>query len=331
MTKKDYTLLIYNYLNGIISEKDQLDLHQWLSVPGNQKQFEEIKNIWELTKESTHANPHKVISGKIELETRIREIARQESRITRLKRQSSWLAGTFAMIIVLVLILLSPYYILDEKRLIMTNLYSESQTQTILPDSSMVSLNDSTRITYEESHKLRKLTLSGEAFFNIKEDQHKPLVVHAGLVQVKVTGTSFAVQAYPGQYVKVILESGEVTVSLGDKSVILRNSGEMAVIDTAFYKKENTNPNLLSWYSRTYHFDKTALREIIHLLEKDFRVSIAVEDKGLLNCRFSGRFKQNESLGTIMNVICLSLNLTTKSNGLNYTITGTGCPENEFQ
>lgn len=83
--------------------------------------------------------------------------------------------------------------------------------QTImLPDSSVVMLNGNSRITISKDY--REVTLTGEAFFDIKHDAAHPFVVHTNDYKVRVLGTSFNVRAYPGTKTETDLITGKVEI-----------------------------------------------------------------------------------------------------------------------
>src|SRR5690606_4549797 len=70
-----------------------------------------------------------------------------------------------------------------------------------LPDGSTVLLNTGSTLDFPEAFdaQTREVRLSGEAFFNIREDQARPFVVHTGALKTTVLGTSFNVKAYEGE------------------------------------------------------------------------------------------------------------------------------------
>ncbi len=82
-----------------------------------------------------------------------------------------------------------------------------------LPDGSMVWLNAGSKMTYNNffSAKNRKVTLTGEAYFDVTKNGTIPLVVDCNGLQVKVLGTRFNINAYDvGVMAEVVLEEGAV-------------------------------------------------------------------------------------------------------------------------
>src|SRR5690554_2680051 len=68
----------------------------------------------------------------------------------------------------------------------------------ILADNSNIWLNANTTLRYptQFSRKNRTVYLDGEAYFEVSRNRKKPFIVKTGLGEVKVTGTSFNVEAY---------------------------------------------------------------------------------------------------------------------------------------
>jgi transmembrane sensor len=71
----------------------------------------------------------------------------------------------------------------------------EKNIEVLLADGSTVYLNRDSRLTYPESFRgeSRRVSLSGEAYFDIAPDTKHPFIIDAGKASVKVLGTSFNV------------------------------------------------------------------------------------------------------------------------------------------
>jgi transmembrane sensor len=115
-----------------------------------------------------------------------------------------------------------------------------------LPDSTLVKLNKNSRLTFykKNNRSERKVTLSGEAFFQVKRDTLKTFIVSAEKAEVRVLGTSFNVRAYAGEEITVVdVSEGIVEVSLADdqnnkKSVLLTENQKLVYNKhSGFYEK----------------------------------------------------------------------------------------------
>ena len=87
---------------------------------------------------------------------------------------------------------------------------NESRSIT-LPDESKVVLNENSTLSYHYAGDIRKVVLSGEAFFDVAKDPRHPFVIQSEDVETKVLGTSFNIRAYPDEgKVKVSVKTGRV-------------------------------------------------------------------------------------------------------------------------
>ena len=99
--------------------------------------------------------------------------------------------------------------------------------KTILPDGSTVWLNAGSRIRYASDFILskREVFLDGEAYFDVKQDQAHPFIVHVGNIAIRVLGTEFNVQAYPHEdHIETTLIKGKVQFQIDgnpDNKIIL--------------------------------------------------------------------------------------------------------------
>lgn len=79
---------------------------------------------------------------------------------------------------------------------------SQGNRKTImLPDSSVIMLNGNSHLSVSKNFDAqhREVTITGEAFFDIKHDAAHPFVVHTSEYRIRVLGTSFNVNSYPGE------------------------------------------------------------------------------------------------------------------------------------
>jgi ferric-dicitrate binding protein FerR (iron transport regulator) len=121
-----------------------------------------------------------------------------------------------------------------------------SKTQLILPDNSKVLLSPGSDLRYPEQFgKLREVILSGEGYFDIKQDENSPFIVRTASLNIQVLGTRFNVRANPIDSVfEVFLKEGAITLAIpnrigflhpairllpGQKAKYFRQSGEFTI------------------------------------------------------------------------------------------------------
>jgi ferric-dicitrate binding protein FerR (iron transport regulator) len=196
---------------------------------------------------------------------------------------------------------------------------SEPLTSYELPDGTVVSLNSETKLFFPEEFdgNTREVSIEGEAYFDVKPDPTKPFIISAGKAQIKVLGTSFNVNAYPGtDKVEVIVETGKVRVTRktdntsetnelildpGDKGTLLYATGILL-------KSKNEDENFLAWKTRNLIFRGTSLREVVATLEKVYRTNIDIADETLDELMLTGQYN-GYTVEFILEVIASTLQL----------------------
>jgi ferric-dicitrate binding protein FerR (iron transport regulator) len=197
----------------------------------------------------------------------------------------------------------------------------------VLPDGSVVTLNSRSKIVFPKQFKgeIREVTITGEAFFEVKPNPEKPFVINAGEAKIKVLGTSFNVSAYPeNEKVEVVVESGRVEVSHIESDSIEKNArisltrGEKGTLlknDKSLEKSRNNDQNYLAWKTHNLIFEETPLSKVISHLKKTYHIDIEISDKELNNLVLTAEF-DNKPVDFVLNVVQLTfdLNLTKENN-----------------
>jgi len=137
-----------------------------------------------------------------------------------------------------------------------TTHHGEKQ-KIILPDGSRVFLNSNSTLAYNHDWKdseKRKVRLSGEAFFQVREKAHKgrkvKFVVMTKNIEVEVVGTEFDVNTRNEQ-TQVFLNSGRVNLKIPEKQqTVPMHPGEIMEYDPAtgrLINRKSGQSSLISW------------------------------------------------------------------------------------
>ena len=100
-----------------------------------------------------------------------------------------------------------------------------ARSEIRLNDGTEVMLNAGSSIKYSSDYNLnnRNLVLEGEAYFKVAREPPLPLVVNAGNIDIKATGTEFNVKAYSDDgMIETTLVVGEVEISSKGKNNKIR-------------------------------------------------------------------------------------------------------------
>ncbi len=179
-----------------------------------------------------------------------------------------------------------------------------------LSDGTIVKLNAGSRLRFPETfgETERKVTLEGEAFFNVKRDENKPFKVETEELTTIVLGTSFNVKSYKDESkTSVAVKSGKVKVMKSNEveisgSVLILEKDEMVSFNATNYeliKKESIPESELAWINNTILFEHTGFEQVQHTLSRWYGVEFNTETSNDFEGGFSGRYT-NETLEIVL-------------------------------
>jgi transmembrane sensor len=232
---------------------------------------------------------------------------------------------TFARIAAMVVIVAGLGWLLFEvaapQNIIVASAGDERNVEVMLADGSTIYLNRNSSLTYPKHFKnsSRKVSLEGEAFFDIARDASRPFIINAGKATVKVLGTSFNVITDNGNdEVEVFVSSGTVMVTSADgsRSETLEPDYVGRISDREASQMRNTNVNYLSWHTNMLVFDGERLENVFTDLKRTFNIDIIAADPAINDYRLTSPF-EDQPHDTIIKVICTTFNLhSAKEDGI---------------
>ncbi|MCO4294566.1 FecR domain-containing protein [Solitalea sp. MAHUQ-68] len=150
-----------------------------------------------------------------------------------------------------------------------------------LSDGTEVWLNSDSELRFplEFNADQRVVYLKGEAFFKVTKNPKKPFIVKVNeSLDVQVLGTSFNVNSYASNALKVALVEGSVKLnSKGEESLL--KPGFMATYSPAggFSQSTFDDQLVLSWMRGIYFFNNANLNEINEIVQRWYDVKIMAE------------------------------------------------------
>lgn len=186
-----------------------------------------------------------------------------------------------------------------------------------LDDGSVVYLANNTQLSLPRHFDTdeRRVRLQGEAFFDVSHDPMQPFRIEASNALIEVMGTSFSVKTFSEGQLEVYVEEGLVRVNLGgDQEVpVMVTAGEVLQVDGQQYQKAPANDLLLAmWRHDRMHFKDESLENILRVINRNYNVSLMLQDPALGKRQLTVTFFNN-SLSTITELICLSMNLEARN------------------
>lgn len=174
----------------------------------------------------------------------------------------------------------------------------------VLADSTKVYLNAGTELRYPLcfSGERREVYLKGEAYFEVKRDEERPFVVHAGGADVTVYGTCFNVNNYAQDRVETVLVEGKVGMSDGREEVRLApgQKGTFAADKPGIRVEEVEVYAYVAWKDGNFVFDNERLEEIMEELARWYNVEVFYAREGVKEERLSGDMKRYKDVRSLL-------------------------------
>lgn len=185
------------------------------------------------------------------------------------------------------------------------------QYQLILPDGSKVWLNAASTLRFPVAfnNKERKVTLTGEAYFEIAANAKAPFKVDTKTAEVNVLGTSFNINAYDNEAAeKTTLIEGSVRVNLQHGAVLLQPGKQLQYIKTTKQLTVNTNVDVdkvLAWKNGEFQFTGADIATIMREVERWYDVDVVLEGN-ISTEKFVGMIPRNMKLSQFLEVLALN-------------------------
>ena len=188
----------------------------------------------------------------------------------------------------------------------------------VLPDSTVVYLNEASRVTYTNSYaEERRVRVDGEVYFDVVKGRGTFLVDVGDNASIEVLGTKFNVVAFEEKdSVIATLEEGSIKFVGGDREVLLEPDQQLVYdrktlgcqvsdVDASAYT---------AWKEPVYKYTSITMAELCHELELLYGLNIRL-NPSLGNIRVSGSFKRKDDIETILGVMEKRMQFQWQRNG----------------
>lgn len=170
-----------------------------------------------------------------------------------------------------------------------------AEADIVLEDGTKVKLTDGSRLFYPNrfGEGERTVRLDGEAYFEVSSSVEHPFVVQFDGGSVRVTGTKFLAEAYPGENVRVILDEGRVELTAGDcRSVRMLPSQEICM--------DVSTGEIIEDY---IVFKDERLGDIMQAVSALYSVGYRFSDESLSDVRLSCRLPRYDDVTRFMSLV----------------------------
>ncbi|WP_167459410.1 FecR family protein [Pedobacter jejuensis] len=180
--------------------------------------------------------------------------------------------------------------------------------QVRLPDGTDVWLNAASSLKYPASFASvaqRRVTLTGEAYFQVAKDKQHPFIVKTDKQEVKVLGTHFNVNSYADEpATKTTLLEGSVQVTglhnerkvlkPGDQSLLTTNSIEIYDADTE---------EAVAWKNNEFMFGNDDFRTTMRKVARWYNIEVVYEASAPINLQLGGFSSRSRNISTVLKMM----------------------------
>ncbi|MBS1946281.1 MAG: FecR domain-containing protein [Bacteroidetes bacterium] len=189
----------------------------------------------------------------------------------------------------------------------LTNPRGSRAIDMTLADGSRVWLNAGSSLTYPIAFvgNQRKVSITGEAYFEVAHNAAKPFIVNKNDINTEVLGTHFDVNAYDDEAdTKITLLEGSVKV-YNDKNSIFIKPGQQAVINKNAGLSVNKNVDteeVMAWKNGKFIFNSASIESIMRQVSKWYDVEVVYNGRASKET-FSGVVSRNSNISDVIRII----------------------------
>lgn len=192
----------------------------------------------------------------------------------------------------------------------------------MLEDSTVVWLNSESTLRYPETFGPgeRRVEVTGEAYFAVHKDEHRPFYVESRGQTIRVYGTTFNVRSYADDnntYTtletgsialrKNGLQSGEIYLSPGHQAIFNKTDSTLTMT--------TVNPEIItSWRHGRFVFEGQTLNNIMHDLARWYDFEFEFTEPTIADISFNGSIPRYADFNTAITILencgAVSFNIT---------------------
>lgn len=191
------------------------------------------------------------------------------------------------------------------------------QYMLTLADGSKAWLNAASSITYPIAFagNERKVTVTGEVYFEVAHNVNMPFMVQKNDMSVQVLGTHFNVNAYDDEMtIKTTLLEGSVRVTKGNSSMIITPGQQARVTMNGELKVANVNAEkVMAWKNNLFWFDNDDIQTIMREVARWYDAEIVYE--GNVTNHYGFMLERNLPVSKLLKILELT-------GGVHFTIEG---------
>ncbi|HEY6219661.1 MAG TPA: FecR domain-containing protein [Gemmatimonadaceae bacterium] len=190
-----------------------------------------------------------------------------------------------------------------------------------LPDGTTVILGPDSRLTLAANYGTaeRRLTLRGEAYFDVVHDVAHPFTIVANGAVIRDVGTSFGVHADSTGDVRVTVKSGSVELARATDSTATTvlaagDVGTVPATGAVVTQRGALTDDDLAWTKGTLVFRDATIAEVRDDLKRWYGIEL-IADASVMQRHLTATFTAKDSITAVLRNIALSLPATIERRG----------------
>ncbi|MDR2918422.1 MAG: FecR domain-containing protein [Tannerella sp.] len=303
--------IIQQFFDNRYTTKTEKKVQQWLVDDEYQEEKKQkLRAVWDHLDSTIDRAGYQALE-QVKIKLGFPDIGKKYGKSLSLK----FLLRVAVIFIPILIIAGTAYFLMrdiGENNQIIVSVPNGQKRELVLPDGSKVWINAGSTIQYQEQMegKERLIELEGEAYFVVAKDPERPFIVNTNSMKVEALGTEFNIEAYPGSsQVIATLAYGKIRVNLiqnGNAGSYVLNPDDQLV-----YNKKNGEAQVrvvslddaVGWKNGKLIFQDATFSDIIGTLERQYDITIRLENYTDTNDRYSIQFVNRESIDQIMNIL----------------------------
>lgn len=184
------------------------------------------------------------------------------------------------------------------------------QYKIVLSDGTQVWLNAASSLHFPGSFSTaeRKVSLEGEAYFEVAKDAKHPFIVNvADGSEVKVLGTHFNVMSYPEEnHTETTLLEGSVEVKKQGRLLKLQPGEQARSVgdEKQVLKRDVDLDAVVAWKNGVFSFDNADVKTVMTQLARWYDIEVVY--KGKITSHFVGTIPRSAGLSEVLQMLELT-------------------------
>jgi transmembrane sensor len=325
MNKENAWELLVKKFAHKITESESKALESWANANEENRVFlEEMTQLWHQTAQQTDTSGFN--NQKAWEKVALRVQLTPEAKVIDFSYARWSLAAACVTGLIIVGYLLFNKASVDNNSHIIVKTMLNEKKEVSLPDSSKVWLNENSELAYDETFlkdSTRKVTLTGEAFFEVSHNPQKPFIVRGSSLTTRVLGTSFDLK-YTDIQKSLIVVTGKVRFSYFENAIVkasvtLVAGNQTELNDGRFTEIQGGNKNKLAWHTGVLEFQSDSLDDVVQDLASLYSTSITLEVADQKKIKYTGVI-DHLPIEAALETICFPLDLQWKKTADGYLI-----------